>query len=60
MKREDADQLMREAEDLIGMCKPVITESQLGLPSSIRECKFEGITLRELKGEFFPMANDFD
>jgi hypothetical protein len=56
MKREEADKLIKEAETFIGMQKPVITESQLGLPSIIEDCKFDGILLKKDKDEFFPMA----
>lgn len=56
MKREEADQLIKEADAFIGMCKAVVTQSQLGLPSTIKECKFDGIEMRDERGEFLPMA----
>lgn len=56
MKIEEAHQLIKEAEAYIGMSKAIVTQSQLGLPSTIRECKFDGIELREERGGFSPMA----
>lgn len=56
MTREDAECLMKESESYLGMEKPVVIKSQLGHPSTIKICKFEGVVVEELNGEIFPSA----
>lgn len=56
MTKEDAERLMKESERYLGMEKPVVTKSQLGHPSTIKICRFEGVVVEELNGEAFPRA----
>ena len=56
MTNKDAERLMRESEKYLGMEKPVVIKSQLGHPSTIKICKFEGVAVEELNGEVFPSA----
>lgn len=56
MEKENAKQLIIESKGFLGMEKPVVIESQLGLPSIVGACKFDGIIINEVKGEFFPKA----
>ena len=56
MEKLEAHQLIKEAEAFLGRRKAVVTESQLGLPSTIEECSFDGTILMKVRGEFLPMA----
>lgn len=56
MTRIEAERWVEQAQEFLGTEKPVVTESQLGLPSTIEPCKLDSVFLKEEDGDFIPVA----